>query len=104
MDNERTHALRDTATEVLKNEIAELRRQQKRADVDVDYLKAVIVESFASGELLDPGSHMLPVLGRLLQFSPQDMERASVKKAAASSGAATTVANALSGWGMKLPV
>lgn len=81
-DSERTHALRDTATAVLKEEIAELRRQQKRAEVDIDYLKAVLVESFASGEL-NSQSHMLPVLARLLQFSPKDMERALAGKTGA---------------------
>ena len=74
-DSERTHVLRDTATAVLKEEIAELRRQNKRADVDVEYLKAVLVESFASGEL-SASSHMLPVLARLLHFSGEDMQRA----------------------------
>jgi chromosome segregation ATPase len=95
-DSERTHALRDTATAVLKDEIAELRRQQKRAEVDIDYLKAVLVESFASGEL-NSRSHMLPVLARLLQFSPKDMERALAGKSSAGGGAGVGVgADALS--------
>lgn len=75
-DSENTHRLRDVATGCLKAEISELQRRQKRNLVDLDYLKAVLVESFASGELSDQGQHILPVLGELLQFSPQEMERA----------------------------
>ena len=72
-DSEKTHELRDKATQILKEEVAELKRMQKRNAVDVDYLKAVLVKSFACGEL-DSRSPMFDVISRLLQFSPQDIE------------------------------
>ncbi|KAI8102187.1 hypothetical protein M9435_005793 [Picochlorum sp. BPE23] len=74
-DSEKTHELRDKATQILKDEVAELKRMQKRNAVDVDYLKAVLVKSFACGEL-DSKSHIFDVISRLLQFSPQDVESA----------------------------
>ena len=73
-DNQKTHELRDKATSVLKEEIEMLRRMQIRSSVDVDYLKEVLVNAFASGEL--KGSQMIPILARLLEWSPDDMERA----------------------------
>lgn len=74
-DSERTHQLRDMATNVLKEEVAELKRREKRSSVDVEYIKAVLVESFALGEL-DSKSKMFDVIARLLQFSPEDIEKA----------------------------
>jgi hypothetical protein len=95
VDSERTHALRDRASAVLKEEVAELRRQQKREAVDLEYVKAVLVESFASGEL-DGGSRMLPVLARLLHFSPADLERAAQGRAGAAPAAVASLASAAS--------
>jgi chromosome segregation ATPase len=101
-DSENTHRLRDVATCCLKAEISELQRRQKRNLVDLDYLKAVLVESFASGELSDQGQHILPVLGELLQFSPQEMERASTgggrknQKGSTVTAAATAIMQAFS--------
>ena len=74
-DSEKTHQLRDKATNVLKEEVEELKRNQKRNAVDVDYLKAVLVKSFACGEL-DSRSSIFDVIARLLHFSPQDLELA----------------------------
>jgi chromosome segregation ATPase len=101
-DSENTHRLRDVATSCLKAEISELQRRQKRNLVDLDYLKAVLVESFASGELSDQGQHILPVVGELLQFSPQEMERASIgggkknQKGSTVTAAATAIMQAFS--------
>lgn len=78
-DSEKTHELRDKATQILKEEVAELKRMQKRNAVDVDYLKAVLVKSFACGEL-DSRSHIFDVISRLLQFSPQDIESARAQE------------------------
>lgn len=94
-DSENTHRLRDVATRVLKAEISELQRRQTRSSVDLDYLKAVLVESFASGELCDNGQHILPVLGTLLQFSPQELERAKRGGGRKATSGVTSAATAI---------
>lgn len=65
---------RDRAQEAAKEEINELRRQIGREGINVEYLKGVLVGAFESGEF-PRSSSMLPVLQRLLQFSPSDMDR-----------------------------
>lgn len=70
---------RDTAQAVAKQEIAELRRQNKREGLDLTYLKNVILGGFESGEL-STRSSMLPVLARLLEFSPAEVKRAMKPK------------------------
>jgi len=60
---------------VAKAEIAELGRSKSREGLDVDYLKAVILKGFESGELPN-SSGLLPVLGRLLHFSPEELSKA----------------------------
>ncbi|CAL5220735.1 g2793 [Coccomyxa viridis] len=79
-ESENTHRLRDTAQAVAKQEIAELRRQNKREGLDLTYLKNVILRGFESGELSTKSS-MLPVLARLLEFSPAELGRAMNPKA-----------------------
>ena len=64
-----------------------MRREGQRSTIDVNYLKAVLVDSFQRGELVDHNERMLPVLARLLAFSPQDVERAKVGIEAANSPA-----------------
>ena len=73
---------RDTAQAVAKQEIAELRRQNKREGLDLTYLKNVILGAFESGEL-STRSSMLSVLARLLEFSPAELDRARKPKARA---------------------
>lgn len=58
-----------------KAEIAELGRQRARDNVDVEYLKAVLLKGFESGELPSK-SAMLPVLARLLHFSTAELKSA----------------------------
>ena len=70
-----TAVCRDTAQAVAKQEIAELRRQNKREGLDLTYLKNVILGGFEMGEL-STRSSMLPVLARLLEFSPAELDRA----------------------------
>lgn len=65
---------RDQAQAVAKQEIAELQRKGKREGLDLTYLKNVILGGFESGEL-PAKSSMLPVLGRLLEFSPKELDR-----------------------------
>ena len=62
---------RDRAQEVSKEEIVRLNRSVKRGEVDVDYLKAVLLNGFQSGEL-PRTSTMLPIIARLLHFSPEE--------------------------------
>lgn len=51
-----------------------LRRNTARGSVDVDYVKNVVLNGFESGELSSESS-MLPVLARLLHFSPSELQR-----------------------------
>ena len=78
-ESERTHELRDRASQVLKQEVEDLKRASKRSDIDVDYLKAVLVKSFSCGEL-DSKSPIFDVISRLLHFSPKDVEEAKKPK------------------------
>ena len=73
---------RDTAAEVLKEEVAMLRRNDARGSVDVDYVKNVVLNGFESGELSSDSS-MLPVLARLLHFSPAELQRIKAAKPSA---------------------
>ena len=66
---------RDRAQEVAKAEIAELGRRKAREDIDVEYLKAVLLKGFESGELPSK-SAMLPVIARLLHFSAAELRLA----------------------------
>ena len=78
-ESERTHELRDRASQVLKQEVEDLKRASKRSDIDVDYLKAVLVKGFSCGEL-DSKSPIFDVISRLLHFSPKDVEEAKKPK------------------------
>ena len=49
--------------------------------MDTEYLKNVVLGGFESGEL-PPSSSMLPVLARLLEFSPAELARARSRPAA----------------------
>ena len=73
-DSERTHELRDLSERVLKEEIQEMRRNEKRGDLDMNYVKNVLLKGFETGEL-DPQSSLVTVLSRLLEFSPQELEK-----------------------------
>lgn len=73
-ESDRTHALRDKAHAILKEEIANLQRDANREGLDVDYLKNILVAAFEQGTLPNE-SPMLDVLARLLHFSPNEVER-----------------------------
>jgi hypothetical protein len=73
-DSERTHDLRDKSEQVLKEEIYEMQRAEKRGKVDLTYVKNVVLKGFESGEL-SPHSPLLSVLSRLLEFSPEELGR-----------------------------
>lgn len=85
-DSERTHALRDKANQVLKEEIAALQRSTSRDNLDVAYLKNVLVSAFENGTL-PRDSPMVEVLGRLLFFSPDEFEK--IRKARLMASKAT---------------
>ena len=51
-----------------------LHRSDARGSVNVDYVKNVLLNGFESGELSNDTS-MVPVLARLLHFSPAEVER-----------------------------
>ena len=51
--------------------------------MDISYLKNVLIGAFEAGEL-PATSAMVPVLARLLEFSPQETERIRAKAAAAA--------------------
>lgn len=59
----------------------------KRGEVDLEYLKNVVIGGFESGEL-PASSHMLPVLARLLQFSPAELARIQSRRGGGGSSAA----------------
>jgi len=51
-DRQRTEALRDKAAAVLKEELSEMRRREKRTTVDLTYVKDVIVRWLLESERL----------------------------------------------------
>lgn len=72
---------RDKAAEVLKEEVAMLHRSDARGSVDVNYVKNVLLNGFESGEL-SSNSSLVPVLSRLLHFSPAEIQRVKQAKPA----------------------
>jgi len=82
-DSERTHTLRDTTADLLKEEIAELRRNMSAGSVDTLYLKTVLVNAWESGELSHTSPPVLTLVSRLLHFSPEELQRCQQGKPAA---------------------
>jgi len=76
-ESEHTHDLRDKATAILKDELAELRRNAEAAGVDTVYLKRVLIAAFESGELACPNDDntALTIVSRLLHFSDSELQR-----------------------------
>ncbi|XP_050241579.1 protein GRIP-like [Quercus robur] len=54
---------------MLKFELHNMERVQKREGVDMTYLKNVILKLLKTGEV----ETLLPVIGTLLQFSPEEL-------------------------------
>lgn len=79
-DERHVHELRTLADGARKLEIQELQAVQGRADINIEYLKNVLLGFFESGEL-PLNKQVLVVLDRLMLFTPQD--RARVWKAEA---------------------
>lgn len=75
LDDERhVHELRSLADGARKLEIQELQAVQGRAELDIEYLKNVLLGFFESGDL-PLNKQVLIVLDRLMLFTPQDRAR-----------------------------
>lgn len=73
-DERHVHDLRSLADSARKLEIQELQAVQGRADINIEYLKNVLLGFFESGEL-PLNKQVLIVLDRLMLFTPQDRAR-----------------------------
>ncbi|PNY16770.1 protein GRIP-like, partial [Trifolium pratense] len=56
---------------MLKSELRNMERSKKREGVDMTYLKNIILKLLETGEV----EVLLPVIGMLLQFSPEEMQK-----------------------------
>uniref|UniRef100_A0A1D1ZHY7 Protein GRIP n=1 Tax=Anthurium amnicola TaxID=1678845 RepID=A0A1D1ZHY7_9ARAE len=68
---ERENRLHSQQETMLKEEFRNMERKQKREGVDMTYLKNVILKLLETGEV----EALLPVVGMLLQFSPEELRR-----------------------------
>ncbi|KAL6871505.1 hypothetical protein ACP4OV_014334 [Aristida adscensionis] len=91
---ERENRLHDQQEAMLKTELRNMERSQKREGIDMTYLKNVILKLLETGEV----GALLPVVATLLQFSPEELQKcqhgvlsnvAPAQPAAASDGAPT---------------
>ncbi|XP_062190187.1 protein GRIP-like isoform X2 [Phragmites australis] len=92
---ERENRLHDQQEAMLKTELRNMERSQKREGIDMTYLKNVILKLLETGEV----GALLPVVATLLQFSPDELKKcqhgvlssvaSSQPTAAVSDGAST---------------
>ncbi|XP_043712900.1 protein GRIP [Telopea speciosissima] len=68
---ERENRLHSQQEAMLKTELRNMERMQKREGVDMTYLKNVILKLLETGEV----EVLLPVIGMLLQFSPEEIQK-----------------------------
>ncbi|CAJ1930632.1 unnamed protein product [Sphenostylis stenocarpa] len=68
---ERENRLHSQQETMLKTELRNMERSKKREGVDMTYLKNVILKLLETGEV----EVLLPVIGMLLQFSPEEMQK-----------------------------
>ncbi|KAJ0967946.1 hypothetical protein J5N97_024863 [Dioscorea zingiberensis] len=68
---ERENRLHGQQESMLKAELRNMERSQKREGVDMTYLKNVILKLLETGEV----EALLPVVGTLLQFSPEEIKK-----------------------------
>ncbi|XP_047330041.1 protein GRIP [Impatiens glandulifera] len=68
---ERENRLHRQQEAMLKEQFREMERSTKREGVDLTYLKNVILKLLETGEV----EALLPVIGMLLQFSPQEIQK-----------------------------
>ncbi|BAT99900.1 hypothetical protein LR48_Vigan06g054500 [Vigna angularis] len=68
---EHENRLHNQQEAMLKTELRNMERSKKREGVDMTYLKNVILKLLETGEV----EVLLPVIGMLLQFSPEEMQK-----------------------------
>lgn len=68
---ERENRLHNQQESMLKEELRTLERSKKREGVDMTYLKNVVLKLLETGEV----EALLPVIGMLLQFSPEEIRK-----------------------------
>ncbi|KAM0891377.1 hypothetical protein ACQ4PT_026449 [Festuca glaucescens] len=68
---ERENCLHDQQEAMLKTELRNMERSQKREGIDMTYLKNVILKLLETGEV----GALLPVVATLLQFSPDELNK-----------------------------
>ncbi|KAI4327827.1 hypothetical protein L6164_020244 [Bauhinia variegata] len=68
---ERENRLHSQQEAMLKAEFRDMERSKKREGVDMTYLKNVILKLLETGEV----EALLPVIGMLLQFSPEEVQK-----------------------------
>ncbi|XP_051215995.1 protein GRIP isoform X2 [Lolium perenne] len=68
---ERENRLHDQQQAMLKTELRNMERSQKREGIDMTYLKNVILKLLETGEV----GALLPVVATLLQFSPDELNK-----------------------------
>ncbi|PKA47765.1 Protein GRIP [Apostasia shenzhenica] len=68
---ERENRLHNQQEAMLKEEFRNMERSKKREGVDMTYLKNVILKLLETGEV----EALLPVIGMLLQFSPEEIRK-----------------------------
>ncbi|XP_068646562.1 protein GRIP isoform X2 [Aristolochia californica] len=81
---ERENRLHSQQEAMLKAEFRSMERSQKREGVDMTYLKNVIFKLLETGEV----EALLPVIGMLLQFSPEEIKKCQQAYSSSSEGPA----------------
>lgn len=84
---ERENRLHSQQEAMLKDELRNMERSQKRGGVDMTYLKNVILKLLETGEV----EALLPVVGTLLQFSPEEIKKCQQASLSSASPAASMV-------------
>lgn len=74
---ERENRLHSQQEAMLKTELRNMERTQKRDGVDLTYLKNVILKLLETGEV----EALLPVVAMLLQFSPEEVQKCQAYRA-----------------------
>ncbi|EOA14422.1 hypothetical protein CARUB_v10027624mg [Capsella rubella] len=90
---ERENRLHSQQEAMLKTELREMERNQKREGVDMTYLKNVILKLLETGEV----EALLPVVGMLLQFSPEEIRKCQEAYHSSTTTTTTTTTEATPG-------
>ncbi|KAJ6682359.1 CROSSOVER SUPPRESSOR ON 3 OF GOWEN [Salix koriyanagi] len=93
---ERENRLHGQQEAMLKTELRNMERTQKRDGVDLTYLKNVILKLLETGEV----EALLPVVAMLLQFSPEEVQKCQAYRA--STDVPPSPASDTSGSGLSL--